>query len=79
MLVCSLGCDVLFEWGYVVVDPGGEIAAGLPAETESVRTAVARLVGRRCEAHNEHTARNFAAHKELKLASAEADGHRMTV
>ncbi|BCW86473.1 hypothetical protein NicSoilE8_41460 (plasmid) [Arthrobacter sp. NicSoilE8] len=79
MLVCSLGCDVLFEWGYVVVDAGGEIAAGLPAETHSVRTAIARLIGRHCKAHNEHTARNFAAHKELKLASAEADGRRMTV
>lgn len=67
MLVCSLGCDALFEWGYVVVGATGEILPGAPAETQPLADAIGRLIGRRCSAHNEHTAKNFAEHRQMKL------------
>lgn len=67
VLICSLGCDALFEWGYVVVGPAGAILPGAPAETQPLTNAVARLTGRRCSAHNEQTAMNFAAHRRMKL------------
>lgn len=66
MLVCNLGCDALFEWGYVIVDETGEILPGTPAETESLTNAISRILGLRCSAHNQDTARNFAAHRTMK-------------
>lgn len=66
MLVCSLGCDALFEWGYVVIDETGEILLGIPAETQALIDAVSPLIGRRCSAHNEHTAENFSEHRQMK-------------
>lgn len=67
MLVCNLGCDALFEWGYVVVDSSGRITAGRPQETEALSTAVDSLIDRQCWAHNKHTAANFAEHRRLQL------------
>lgn len=67
MLVCSLGCDALFEWGYVTVGADGQILSGARVETRALSDAVARLLGRRCSAHHEHTAKNFAEHRRIKL------------
>ena len=68
MLTCALGCDALYEWGYVVVDSTGNIRAGQPAETGRVERAVQHLVGRNCTAFNENTAARFAEHERLMLA-----------
>ncbi|NVM98968.1 hypothetical protein [Arthrobacter sp. SDTb3-6] len=68
MLTCALGCDALYEWGYVVVDAGGTIRAGQPAETERIANAVKALVRRHCAAFNEHTAACFAENERLMLA-----------
>lgn len=65
MLVCALGCDVLFEWGYIVVGPSGRIRPGRPAETQELERAVDQLIGGICTAHNESTAANFQAHRAL--------------
>ncbi|MBP2218016.1 HNH endonuclease signature motif containing protein [Arthrobacter sp. CAN_C5] len=65
MLVCSLGCDALFGWGYIIVDPTGRVCPGIRAETKEVQAAVDLLVGKSCTVHNEHTAPNFAAHADL--------------
>jgi hypothetical protein len=62
MLVCSLGCDALFEWGYVIVDATGTVRPGRTPETASVQAAVSVLSGRACSAFNPHTAARFEAH-----------------
>ena len=67
MLVCSLGCDALFEWGYIIVDSHGKILPGVPAGTQPLSDAVARLIGRTCTAHNEQTADGFNEHRRMKL------------
>lgn len=69
MLVCSLGCDALFGWGYIVVDSDGRVRRGLRAEIKDVEAAVDLLIGKSCTAHNVHTAPNFAAHAELTAAT----------
>ncbi|WP_448181925.1 hypothetical protein [Arthrobacter sp. CP30] len=71
MLICNLGCDALFEWGYVIVDPTGILRRGKQAETESVRDRVDLLVGKQCSAFNNLTAPRFRAHAELRVGSVE--------
>ncbi|MGA7205167.1 MAG: hypothetical protein WBX27_11110 [Specibacter sp.] len=68
MLTCALGCDALYEWGYIVVGDTGRIRAGQPAETERIGEAVERLVGRNCTAFNEQTSECFAENERLMLA-----------
>lgn len=67
MLTCALGCDALYEWGYVVVGPQGQIQAGQAGETPRIEAAVEHLVGRHCTAFDEHTAGAFAENKRLML------------
>ena len=67
MLLCVLGCDALFEWGYVVVDPQGVIRAGRTAESAALASHAKQLVDRVCLAHNETTSRRFAEHSALHL------------
>lgn len=62
MLACLLGCDALFEEGYVVVDADGVVHAAQPAEG-ALAEAVTHLVGRTSDAHNERTAPYFARHR----------------
>lgn len=65
MLVCNLGCDALFEWGYVAVDEGGRIVSATRPTTPHIREAVGELVARPCSAHSTATADHFASHKEI--------------
>lgn len=60
MLACALGCDQLFELGYVIVDEHGIAKTGREAESDALQSIVERLVGRRCTAHNTKTAGDFA-------------------
>ncbi|AVL98221.1 MULTISPECIES: hypothetical protein [Microbacterium] len=69
MLACSLGCDDLFEIGYIVVDGDGVIQPGRPSESEALGEVVEGLVGRSCAAFNERTAENFAARRRLVAAT----------
>lgn len=62
MLVCNLGCDALFEWGYIAVNDRGNIIAVRPAATPHTVQAVALLQGLPCSAYNSTTAPHFAAH-----------------
>lgn len=68
MLACSLGCDHLFELGYVIVDEHGTLKSGRKAETDPLRLIVDGLVGRECTAHNIRTADDFADHVRLVMA-----------
>ncbi len=67
MLTCALGCDALYEWGYIVVGSKGQIQIGQAAETPRIEAAVEALVGRHCSAFDEHTAGCFAENKRLML------------
>lgn len=51
MLACALGCDTLFELGYVVVGDDGTLAVGKSA-TGALADAVGALGGRQCGAFN---------------------------
>ena len=62
MLVCNLGCDPLFEWGYIAVNDQGNIISVRPATTPHTEQAISRLKGLPCSAYNSRTAPNFAAH-----------------
>lgn len=65
MLVCTTGCDALFEWGYVMVDDSGRIVEGRPPETDDLATARNMLLGRACPAHTDSTRDRFADHRTL--------------
>lgn len=67
MLICSLGCDALFEWGYIVVSANGRMEPGIPTETPQLESAVAKLNGQRCTAHDEVTAPRFEFHRQLRI------------
>ncbi|AIY03012.1 hypothetical protein ART_3413 [Arthrobacter sp. PAMC 25486] len=62
MLICSIGCDTLFEWGYIQVDQTGRIRAGKDPETLAVKEAVSVLTSKHCLAFNAHTAASFWDH-----------------
>lgn len=65
MLICSLGCDALFEWGYIVVDRAGRVRPSRDPETAGVRESVMAVSGRACLAFNQNTSANFAWHEAL--------------
>ncbi|MBN8881952.1 MAG: hypothetical protein J0H73_06515 [Salana multivorans] len=70
MAACALGCDELFEQGYVAVDRGGRVVASR-LEIGDVQSAVEALVGRACTAYSPASARFFAYHFE---ESSKSDG-----
>ena len=59
---CNLGCDALFEWGYIAVNDQGNVTSVRPTTTPHTAQAIARLQGLPCSAYNSMTALNFAAH-----------------
>ncbi len=66
MFACTLGCDHLFELGYIYVDAAGTIQprdAG-PATAE-LQEALGHLIGRSCDGHSQASEPYFAAHREL--------------
>jgi hypothetical protein len=65
MVACQLGCDRLFELGYLSVDEDGVICSRA-SEGELV-PILARLAGRECAAHNADTAAAFATHRANSL------------
>lgn len=67
MLICALGCDALFEWGYIVVTTDGHMEPGIPAEAPALEAAVAKLIGERCTAYDEVTAPRFEFHRQLRI------------
>ncbi len=69
MLACVMGCDALYELGYLMVDAKGVIRPGRRSETDAVSVAVSRLGGAQCGAHNEQTAADFASHAALVVSS----------
>jgi alkylated DNA nucleotide flippase Atl1 len=64
MLACSLGCDALFERGYIVVDDKGQVRALRTAAADEVTHAVAQISGMQASAFNARTAGSFARHRD---------------
>lgn len=70
MVACTLGCDALFERGYMGVDSGGRLV-GSPqlSPTSDVSALVSGLVGRKCDAWRSESASYFAWHIENTFRS----------
>jgi len=64
MAVCLLGCDALFENGYVTVDDSGRIRTEESAKAHPhLATAAQALEGSACNAWNANSAQYFAWHR----------------
>jgi predicted restriction endonuclease len=48
MPICGLGCDELFERGYISVDADGAVVSSKSAETATLASLLSSLRGRRC-------------------------------
>jgi hypothetical protein len=69
MAACSLGCDHLFELGYIQVDHTGIIReTPRPHAILALQRTIAALVGRRCAAHTKASERYFRWHREALSA-----------
>jgi hypothetical protein len=62
MLVCSLGCDTLYEKGYIAVDREGLIVRMARILQPDVEIYLAPLVGNSCLRFNNRTAPHYAWH-----------------
>ncbi|WP_369046802.1 hypothetical protein [Sinomonas sp. P10A9] len=62
MLTCTLGCDSLFENGYLRVDDEGNVRAAA-TEFAGLSAALSDLDGACCLAFSEATTRNFEFHR----------------
>ncbi|SDS89134.1 hypothetical protein SAMN04489743_1131 [Pseudarthrobacter equi] len=71
MAACALGCDAVFERGYIKVNPAGVIEVGpRQAATEHLSAFVADLVGKKVAAFGPHTAKYFAWHSKWHAGKA---------
>ncbi|MBO3752985.1 hypothetical protein J5X84_43650 [Streptosporangiaceae bacterium NEAU-GS5] len=62
---CNLGCDALFEDGYIYVDPDGVIQPGSKAATlPDLAIAAKTLQGTRCREHTARTDPFFEFHRQ---------------
>jgi hypothetical protein len=64
MPVCKLGCDELFERGYISVDGTGRVVSSTRAGTKILAEHLASLRGRVCQCFREPTRRYFSWHFE---------------
>lgn len=65
MLACTLGCDTLFEFGYITVDADGLIAGQRSATTEALVSAVDAVLGLEVSGMTEARAASFERHRLL--------------
>jgi len=73
MPACVLGCDDLFELGYITVSRAGIIQAGPRRRpmTSELATVVGGLLGRTCSFWDESRERYFAHHRRFQRREAE--------
>lgn len=71
MLTCLLGCDALFEHGYIAVDENGTIVAVRATELTALIEAREVLAGTKCPAFNARRAAAFRSHRSLHAARAD--------
>lgn len=63
MLACLLGCDALFERGYIVVSERGTIERG-GRNFERISDRLSDVVGRECSAFSEESRHYFTWHRQ---------------
>lgn len=63
-VACLLGCDALYENGYVSVDDEGLIVAVRESPDSDLRDVVNGLVGKKAEGVSEFSSKYFAWHRE---------------
>ena len=63
-VACTLGCDTLYEHGYISVDVKGRVIALRPCPDRHLEEAVSGLVGRSVDGWSQSSARYFAWHRE---------------
>lgn len=63
MLACLLGCDALFELGYVVISEEGIIELG-SRDTGKIGDRLGGIVGLLCGAHSDQSKQYFAWHRQ---------------
>lgn len=68
-LACTLGCDSLFEYGYIAVNGDGLIMASRSTDNEVLRATVEALAGRQVLNLSKYNAASFARHRELHSES----------
>ena len=60
MPVCKIGCDDLYEKGYILVDENGRIAKNSTMDfPNELDTFVSQYLGKQCTHHNENTKKYF--------------------
>lgn len=59
---CALGCDEMFEHGYLAVDDQG-LVTPLRESSGDLRTAVEAVAGRSCDEHTPRSSAYFAWHR----------------
>jgi predicted restriction endonuclease len=64
MPICKLGCDELFERGYISVDGTGQVVSSTSADTQSLAERLMSLRGRVCRSFRESTRGYFSWHFE---------------
>ncbi len=64
MLVCTFGCDALFERGYIAVREGKVVAGPNRAGQTAIRRRVASLKGQKCLSWTVESAGYFAWHEK---------------
>lgn len=70
VLMCTLGCDALFERGYLVV-VNRTVQRGRPADNDSLLRAIAALEQRRVEYSSEDQKARFEEHALLHLGGVQ--------
>ncbi|NOJ61028.1 hypothetical protein [Arthrobacter sp. 260] len=64
MLICSLGCDSLYERGMIAVEASGNVVRSSQSVTPDVDRLLDTLAGNRCRHHTHSTAPFFQWHLE---------------
>jgi hypothetical protein len=59
VLMCTLGCDSLFERGFISVQAGQVVAGPTASSLAAVRVAIVRLTGRKCASYSPLRAKYF--------------------
>jgi hypothetical protein len=67
MPICKLGCDELYERGYISVDETGQVVSSTRADTKSLVERLMSLRGRVCRSFRESTRGYFSWHYENAL------------
>lgn len=62
-LACTLGCDHLFELGYLAVSEGGTVITAELSHYRALREHLAPMGGRRCPFHTADSSRYFQWHR----------------